>query len=850
MTIQITDQFHSRWSTFWATTYSFEQRAFDEFWLPRLGDPPLNTTLLVDFWRLAEVWANLAEGEQWRARRANRDYLVRGVPVRGGAFHPKTYFFANASEGILLVGSGNLGLHGLEEGHETFCRFDSRQDTDVAVIRGWRDWMARLVRHLNDHQLTARWLDLQGKAPWLQGVAGATAFVANWDRSLLAQIMDSIRQPVSELHVMAPFFDRGAKALQRVISAAQPRVIHLYTSRGLSVEGPALVRVLEDSTAEVHVYGFEPDRFVHAKLLGFVGDGQGWLLSGSANVTQAALLGAVEEGSGNAEAGVLLPADADIIRGVFVPAGLTVQPRQVHDLDALMYRRSAELARSPLALQSATQLPDRRIAVVYSGRSEFKDLYLSNAQERQRIQGHETLAPLSLGEAVRLVWLTDADGLAVSNRVPIDDPAQLGRWLQKGNEAADRPRELELRDLETPVGQMLERLHRECIFDIEDMPVAARLRRGAEEAEDAAFWDRLMQEELRLDPRVDRYRDSGAASVLEGDVFELLRLMLASTPEHGGLRAVNGHDTPTDENTPGVGKPWTPERRLQMRLYNVLERWCRAVGDPRQRWIDPLAPARNYAHLLGAISECWAQRYLAPHRLIVLTGILLGRFIRTEGEKGYLLAASDSERAHAMASLDPAAPALAAALVYAALRPSGPWGEHVFDWQWFLVPGLDLGVIAVGPETPGLVYTFVESTMSEQEVEERLNWAANYIDDRQWCIVMQRELGLQKVELTAEKVSSLYGVTLTATGIADPLADPRLVTLVRAALEYRRRSGAIVTLPAGRISVRLDDHVYARFGREMYESRQPVTRALIERLETNGAGWGAIVAVDSRRHTA
>jgi hypothetical protein len=37
-------------------------------------------------------------------QRANRDYLLRGVTA-GSSFHPKTYFFGNAKEGVLLVGS-------------------------------------------------------------------------------------------------------------------------------------------------------------------------------------------------------------------------------------------------------------------------------------------------------------------------------------------------------------------------------------------------------------------------------------------------------------------------------------------------------------------------------------------------------------------------------------------------------------------------------------------------------------------------------------------------------------------------------------------------------------------------
>jgi hypothetical protein len=46
---------------------------------------------------------------------------------------------------VLLVGSGNLTLRGMEEGHELFARLDSRESEDLASIRGWRDWMDAIV---------------------------------------------------------------------------------------------------------------------------------------------------------------------------------------------------------------------------------------------------------------------------------------------------------------------------------------------------------------------------------------------------------------------------------------------------------------------------------------------------------------------------------------------------------------------------------------------------------------------------------------------------------------------------------------------------------------------------------
>jgi hypothetical protein len=87
-----------------------------------------------------------------------------------------------------------------------------------------------------------------------------------------------------------------------------------------------------------------------------------------------------------------------------------------------------------------------------------------------------------------------------------------------------------------------------------------------------------------------------------------------------------------------------------LRLYNVLARWCQAVGDSRLRWIDPLAPVINYTELLGALAECWAGKYFQANgavrvdRIATLLGILFTSFIRGERTVGYLLCLSEDER--------------------------------------------------------------------------------------------------------------------------------------------------------------------------------------------------------------
>ena len=149
----------ARWSICWAATYTFEPAFFESFLLKRLGDPPINAVVVADFNKLSQLWQTLDPSES-SLRTTNRRYLVRGAEIRGGAFHPKTLLLANKDSGILFVGSGNLGLGGVEQGREVFARFDSRRPADLPVFKSWRAWMSDVVTLVNDAALRSRFADL------------------------------------------------------------------------------------------------------------------------------------------------------------------------------------------------------------------------------------------------------------------------------------------------------------------------------------------------------------------------------------------------------------------------------------------------------------------------------------------------------------------------------------------------------------------------------------------------------------------------------------------------------------------------------------------------------------------
>lgn len=843
MSIRVAREFQHRWSCFFATSYTLELELFDNFLFRRLGERPLNATVLCDFDRLAHRLADIAAEDARLLQRANRDYLLRGVAL-ARSFHPKTYFFASETEGVLLVGSGNLSLRGIEEGHEVFARFTSAQPEGLATLRGWRDWAEALVERIDDLPLRKRWLDLKERThEWLPGPSDGSHFLSNLERSFLDQFGERFTGVPDELHVTAPFYDRDARALRLLLERVAPKQLYLYLGAGTSVDGGKLANVLKSFSGDVQLASYEPNEFVHAKLVGAVTGEAGLLLSGSPNLSLAAFTASLARDSySNVEAAVIAEPPAELLRRAFLPPEFTLTPVTLASVSELKYRDDAPEVGLPLRLLSARPTKDA-IEIVYNGDASG-EVYLTGGLEPRLIGGGRTTGPLNLPEGGALVWLCDVTGSQISNKVVLDDPVALSAWLEK-HERREGPAGIDPPSFDEPIDALLFRLHQECIFDIDETPAAERARRlASEEGGDSVSWDfleELTKEELRLDPRLDRYPRGSTSWVSdEDDLIGLLKLMLGRTPEERHLKPVAPPAAPPGE---GTGVKWTPEQKLQVRVNNVLQRWCGALNDPRFIWIDRYAPVRNYSALLLGLAECWEQEFLPCDRLTRLLETLFTGFVASERAPGYLLGLSNDDCAQALDRLPREARLIGGALCYCLLRNEANWSEIVFRLQPFLKTALTLGVIEVGEETPALAKRLVGEHRSEAAISDRLRFASTYTDNPHWCQQQEDELGFRDVRLSDEPGAPKYAIRLEVDGAT--FADAALVSLVRQALDYRKAQGVAIKLPDTRLSVYLGDPVYAMRNGVTYASREPVDADRLQSLERRGIGFDGILTLEA-----
>jgi HKD family nuclease len=842
---------------FWATSYSFGLKLFDQYLLRKLSQNTINAVVLADHGKVSEVWEHLPANEHYLARRVGSRYLLRGVQVPGGgAFHPKTYLLVRASDATLIVGSGNLTRDGIDGGREVFTSFSTEREGDLPSLRAWAAWMSRLVQAQDDALLRERWKALRDACPWILGSTDGSAFLVNDERTLLEQLTNRLPATVRELHVTAPFFDRHAQALDELISATAPGRVVLYAGAGMSVDGPSLAGVLGKASS-VRLFSYEPRTFVHAKLIGAVGDEeQSTLLIGSPNLSRAALTLTSAAEHGNSETAVISHGSADQVRAVFQGSELELIERSLSSLDALEFEDDPPTATRPLVLRNATWLTDGHVAFNWQGSGGLPtDVSLVWDENTAGVPVNHTGVtseriddrdPLPL-----LCWLADAEGGAISNRAPIDDPVALHDALTgTDRKTTSRPSELEGLQM-SPLVRLALWAHDKFIFDLDD---TAAIRRANDAAAENAgdqdvsdFWDKYARAELEYDARTHSYRPLGAGrSGTAGPVDELLRelqTLLHASPDapHPVLRVLTSAVQGTEE--PSAGTPWTMDARQRVRAYNLLNRWCDAVADPRHALISPDAPVINYQTLLSVLLLAWVHEALDEDHLRRLLLKLLKAFIGAADGQGFLGRAEEELRVAALEHLDVFMVEVAAGLVAAALGPGTPWLEEIYDWQPVLARGIECGTILPGDWSGIVVGRITGEPMTSSDIDELLSRRLDFIDDETWCARLAAELELKRIELDLHRQATV-GTSVSVYGPTDPLHDGRLLTVARRAIDHKKLTAVAVKCgDACTMIFEPGKHARALLSGSTLRSSGPTDAARLKKIEQQGGSWADVLDV-------
>ena len=272
----------------------------------------------------ARVWAP----DSRAVRHIGRGYHV-GLAATSGAFHPKMLVLAGPKRALVAVGSGNLTMGGWQYNAELLTVFTGDRNGVPEPIAQVPDMLRSLANEsLRLDPLTRAAIDrtVQQLEALLNGATrldtGHT-LAASWDGPLIDRLPT---EPVAELCLYAPFYDPQAAAVEALLNRLRPQRIRVALQPDWTKVDPhALHRVLDRYTRTHHadaqvVADAEPShagkaRYRHGKLIEWLTpEGKRFALTGSPNLSKAALLGVPRAGTDgcNHEIAVLGPVGASL----------------------------------------------------------------------------------------------------------------------------------------------------------------------------------------------------------------------------------------------------------------------------------------------------------------------------------------------------------------------------------------------------------------------------------------------------------------------------------------------------------------------------------------------------------
>lgn len=246
-------------------------------------------------------------------RRAGRSYLAGLAYAGGSAFHPKLMVLAGPEHATIALGSGNTTLAGWQANAELWTVLRVRDDRSPAAVADLSAWLRGLPEKVRFSAGVPR--ALQRVAALLDRLHRDRTPVDRHVRlvsSLRSPIIDQLPEgPVDELAVFAPFHDPHTNALRRLVGRFRPSRLTVAYQPGLTdLHGPSVAELVREHDGRI--VSDNEQRYRHGKFVEWTKGGERWALTGSPNLSSAALLLPQGRG-GNCELGLVAPRSTTLL---------------------------------------------------------------------------------------------------------------------------------------------------------------------------------------------------------------------------------------------------------------------------------------------------------------------------------------------------------------------------------------------------------------------------------------------------------------------------------------------------------------------------------------------------------
>lgn len=251
--------------------------------------------------------ASMAHHDVYAVRRAGTAYLP-GLARCSRSFHPKLMVIASTERATVGIGSGNMSMAGWQGNDELWSWHNATTSEGSSIVPSAGRWLHDLAAAVTVAGPVEAALRRVGT---LLQTFPATDDSCRLAESVTGRIIDQLPTgPVDELNVYAPFFDPNADALRELIHRLQPaQLVVGYQPSMTKINGAAVAALAAPNT---ELRELTQERYRHGKLIEWATGDQRFALTGSANLSAAAMLSTVANG-GNVELGVIAPTSATLM---------------------------------------------------------------------------------------------------------------------------------------------------------------------------------------------------------------------------------------------------------------------------------------------------------------------------------------------------------------------------------------------------------------------------------------------------------------------------------------------------------------------------------------------------------
>ena len=294
------------------TTYSIDLGFFEQILLFKLRSKGIhNIHVIVD-----ENMLDQSLNDSCYSYTSNKKKYSISTIKTDGAFHPKVFFFFGKEGGLLTVGSGNLTANGMGLNNEIWNSFhisDKNMITKSIFIRLWNHIIDKHDFKSDIVNLKLSWINKYSK--WLEEAFVLKDTIQELDdqyhvgllindkTSIFSKIVNTVKEEIQEITVVSPFLDNDFRTLKRLMPVYKNAKISVIGNKDFS-DFP----LLDDQVLMSRIKCYHIENVVsnfHSKIIHFKGTSNSYIITGSANLTNAAM-GTETSSARNIEASILL----------------------------------------------------------------------------------------------------------------------------------------------------------------------------------------------------------------------------------------------------------------------------------------------------------------------------------------------------------------------------------------------------------------------------------------------------------------------------------------------------------------------------------------------------------------